>query len=104
MMFDQIENTCTKRHTKYDDEPQSKHQKLDSNATFKITEIVFVVFCDALIVFDGTYPHVLVLKIFKSKFSHHVDRYLNQYCAEYLSSLLFHGRSAFFTINSIFIY
>lgn len=48
-----------------------------------------------LVVFDGTNPHVLVSKEYKNKFSHHVDRYLNQYCAENLSSLLFYGRSAF---------
>lgn len=48
-----------------------------------------------LLVFDGTYPHVLVFNEYKSKFSHHIDRYLNEYCTENLSSLLFYGRPAF---------
>lgn len=46
-------------------------------------------------VFDGTYPHVLVSKEYQSKFSHHMDRYLNQYCADNVSSLVFYGRPAF---------
>lgn len=52
-----------------------------------------------LLVFDGTYPHVLISRYFKSKFSHHIDRYLNQYCVENVSSLLFYGRPAFSVEN-----
>lgn len=46
-------------------------------------------------VLDGTYPHALIAKESRSKFSCHMDRYLNQYCAETLSTLLFYGRPAF---------
>lgn len=46
-------------------------------------------------VLDGTFPHALVAKESRSKFSHHVDRYINQYCAEALSNVLFYGRPSF---------
>lgn len=49
--------------------------------------------------FDGSYPHVLISTEYKSKFSHHVDRYLNQYCTENLQKILFYGRPAFSSEN-----
>lgn len=48
-----------------------------------------------LFALDGSYPHVLISNGYKSQFSHHVDRYLNQYCTDSVSHLLFYGRPAF---------
>lgn len=48
-----------------------------------------------LLIFDGSYPHVLISNAYKSKFSHHIDHHLNKYCARSVSNLLFYGRPAF---------
>lgn len=178
-MADQMEWTAIKREIEYEDTdelPPAKHQKLDSDTTYKITDLnekclvnifsrldlpnllnvamankrlqvvaattfgckfgmkticlqnvnkfyqpqisaldddiyvrglalclpflrCFGTNITELQVFDGTYPYVLIAKESRSKFSHHVDRYLNQYCAETLSSVLFYGRPAFSSEN-----